>query len=429
MIIPRSLQARNIWLLLAVVILGQTLSLVLIFQLAIRPQAERIGAIMASNVAAISEVMATLGPAAREDMIERINAGGAIKIAKGIEPPELGSGVPTLLELIFIRSFAKELAQDDVVVWQGASHDGLWVNLKLGGEAYWFSYLRPLGWSPSGAILGSFVVAVALALAGGYLVQRRIAEPLRRLSIAVDKMAPDALPPPLSLDGPTELAAVAQSFNNMRSRILDSEQHRSVMLAGISHDLRTPLAKVRLALAMEKGLDAQTENLLARQFDRVDGMLTQFLDFARGAPDVSKRPVDPAKLAYETAELLDIKIEISAHDPVQVDADPQALMRLLTNLIRNAAQHGKPPIQVSIESGKENITIVVRDHGTGVLPTNLEKLTQPFYREDVARGTQGGTGLGLAIVKQIAESHGGDVSFARHQGGGLEVKVRLPTNR
>jgi two-component system, OmpR family, osmolarity sensor histidine kinase EnvZ len=425
--ILKSLQARNIALLLAVVILGQALCLVLIYQLAIRPQAERVGAIMARNVTAMSEAMATLDPAARDKMIERINASGALKIAKGVQPPEVDTGVPTLLELIFIRSFAKELEQKDIIIWQSTSQGGLWVNLKLGGEPYWLSYLRPAGWSPSGAFFWSFIVAVGLALFGGYLVQRRIAQPLQRLSNAVDRLEPNSLPPPLAVDGPTELAAVANSFNNLRTRILDNEKHRSIMLAGISHDLRTPLAKLRLALAMEKSLTPDTEKLVVRQLDRVDVMLAQFLDFARGASGAEEKLAQPAELVREAAELLDVEIDVFEAEPVHVRTDRQALLRLVLNLIRNASQHGAAPINVTIEREDQGIAIAVRDHGKGVAPENLKRLTEPFYREDSARGTQGGTGLGLAIVKQIAESLGGSVTFASPEGGGLLVSVRLPS--
>jgi two-component system, OmpR family, osmolarity sensor histidine kinase EnvZ len=423
--ILKSLQARNIALLLAVVILGQALCLVLIYQLAIRPQAERVGAIMARNVTAMSEAMKTLEPAARDAMIERVNSGGALRIAKGVQPPETDSKSPTLLELIFIRSFAKELEQKDIVIWQGTSEGGLWVNLKLGGEPYWLSYLRPVGWSPTGAFLGSFAVAVSLALFGGFLVQRRIAQPLRKLSDAVDTLEPNSLPAPLAVGGPTELAAVAQSFNNMRARILDSEKHRSMMLAGISHDLRTPLAKLRLALAMEKNIAPETEKLVARQLDRVDGMLAQFLDFARGSPDAPKTIVQLASLVREAAELLDVNVEIIEPETVQLRADAQSLLRLFINLIRNASQHGAPPFHVAIAREGNFVAITFRDHGKGVAADNLKKLSEPFYREDAARGAQGGTGLGLAIVKQIAESHGGTVSFSSAEGGGLQVKVRL----
>ncbi len=422
----KSLRSRNVALLIIVVILGQMLSFALVYRLAIRPQAERVGSIMARNVAAISVTMDSLAADQRTDLIKRINAGGSIRILDGNKQPPQDRGIPTLLERQFVRGFAKEMRGANVIVWRGGEKGQLWAYVRMGGQPYWVSYERPEGWTPNGAIGASFLIAVTLALIGGLFLQRRIANPLRSLADAADAMRQDSRSEQLPTDGPTEIAAVARSFNLMTERMAAQETERNFMLAGLSHDLRTPLAKIRLALALIPQVDAEHEALLVRQLDRMDEMLAQFLDFARGVDAEREQEVDLRQLVAEAAAMLDADIAISGEPIVPALVRPAAMRRAITNMIRNAVVHGAAPIIISLENSPKAISVRVRDSGNGVPGDMLNRLDRPFVRADESRGAAGGTGLGLAIVRHVAESHRGSLHFANVDGGGFCVTLTLP---
>jgi two-component system, OmpR family, osmolarity sensor histidine kinase EnvZ len=422
----RTLRSRNIALLVAVVVAGQILSFVLIWALAIRPQAERVGGIMARNVAAISRTMDRLPPQDRQALIADINRGGAIRILPGDADPPEDRGLPSLLERIFVDSFAREMASDEVVIWRGSQSGQLWVRVPMGGDYWWMSYERPPGWSPNGALLASFAIAVSLALIGGILLQRRIARPLRAVADAADALSMDSSGPDLPTDGPREIATVSQAFNHMRTRLSEQERERAFMLAGISHDLRTPLAKIRLLTAMIPNLDADTEAMLSRQYDQMDQMLAQFLDFARAQQEEALALVEVGTMTREVADGLGIAIEQVGVDRLELRARPIALRRALTNLLRNASLYGCPPIMLELAVRDGHAIIGVRDHGDGVAEDRLDELARPFVRGDDARPSDGGTGLGLAIVRHVAAAHGGSLRISNPIGGGLLVELALP---
>lgn len=420
----KSLHARNVALLVVVVLAGQILSFLLIWALAIRPQAERVGTIMARNIAAISATMDGLPPPERSKLIARINSGGAIQLVQGNVPPPEVAGIPTLLERIFIRSFAREMRRDDVIVWQEHSTGRMWVRVVLGGEPWWVTYQRPHGWSPNGALFASFCITVALALAGGILLQRRVARPLEAFADAADATKAATVPPPLATDGPEEIARVARSFNAMAARLAAQEADRTLMLAGISHDLRTPLAKLRLELALIPGIDPRTEAAMARHFERIDAMLTQFLDFARG---IDGEPAAPVGLV-ELVEQLGFDVEIEGEAGIVIEAPPVALQRAIANLVRNAVLYGKPPIAVRISGDTTMVRIAVEDQGKGIDPDLLARVDQPFVRGDRARPSDGGTGLGLAIARHVAVRLGGSLALENREGGGFVAALLLPVS-
>jgi two-component system osmolarity sensor histidine kinase EnvZ len=422
----KSLRSRNIALLIIVVVLGQLLSFALVYALAIRPQAERVGNIMGRNVAAISIAMDSMSVEQRTGLIKRINAGSSIRILDGNQQPPEDRGIPTLLERLFVRGFAQEMRSADVIIWRGGQKGQLWAYVRLGGQPYWVSYERPKGWTPNGAVGASFLIAVTLALIGGVLLQRRIANPLKSLAHAADAMRRDAKSEPLPTDGPSEIAAVARSFNLMTDRMAAQETERNFMLAGLSHDLRTPLAKIRLALALIPQIEADTEAMLNRQLDRMDEMLAQFLDFARGVDAEPLQQVDLLRLAQKTIRLIDEEIAVSADAEYSISLRPVAVGRAISNLVRNAILHGAQPIAVNIMSNATQVIIEVTDSGPGVPPEMFDSLDQPFVRVDASRGAAGGSGLGLAIVRHVADSHGGTISFGNRDGGGFAASISLP---
>jgi two-component system, OmpR family, osmolarity sensor histidine kinase EnvZ len=421
----KSLRSRNLALLVGIVMAGQLLTILLVWFLAIRPQAERVGEIMARNVTAISMTMDILPPRDREALILRINRDGAIRFLPGTAEPPQDRGIPTRVEAIFMKAFVREMRSRDPILWRGGRDGQMWVQVSLGDQPYWISSERPKGWSPNGAILASFLTAVSLALIAGVFLQRRIAQPLRALANAADSVTPDGIPSPLETKGPTEIAAVARSFNLMGERLSAQEAERTFMLAGISHDLRTPLAKIRLALALEKGVSNETEELLSRQLDGMDAMLGQFLGFARGIDGEPFSDVNLYEVAEAAAQGLDSDVTIIGNGSMSVRGRPIALQRAITNLLRNAFLYGTAPVSVKIEHRHGRTMIAVRDAGKGVPPDKIETLALPFVRGDQSRTSATGTGLGLAIARHIAVEHGGTLTLRNLPCGGFEAALVL----
>jgi two-component system, OmpR family, osmolarity sensor histidine kinase EnvZ len=421
----KSLRSRNIALLILIVVAGQLLSILLLWFLAVRPQAERVGGIMARNVAAISMTMDSLGPLQREALIRRINRDGAIRILPGTSPPPEDRGTPTLVEAVFSKAFIREMRDRDAILWRGGRNGQMWVQAKLGGQPYWISNERPKGWNPNGTIISSFLTAITLALIAGVLLQRHIAKPLQAIADAADAVTPDGIAHPLDTNGPSEIAAVARSFNLMGERLAAQEAERTFMLAGISHDLRTPLAKIRLALALERTISPDTDELLTRQLDRMDTMLGQFLDFARGAEGEPFIEVSLRAVAEAAAQGLEAEIPILNGEDLQVRGRPIALQRAITNLLRNAFLYGAAPVTLVIERRLGRMAIAVRDAGEGVPPETLGSMIRPFVRGDSSRTGATGTGLGLAIARHIAEDHGGSLTLRNLPDGGFEAVLIL----
>jgi two-component system, OmpR family, osmolarity sensor histidine kinase EnvZ len=424
----KSLLARNIALLIITVLLAQLLTALLVGVLLIKPQTERLSQIMARNVAAISETMKVLPAAERGALIERINRGGAVRILAATAPPPQDRGIPTLLETMFVRAFATEMANTGAIVWRGGRSGQLWVRVTLGGAPYWVSYERPVGFTPFSGLALSISIAFVISLIAGILLQRRLGRPLRQLADAADVVGRGDFPDALPEAGPDEIAAVARSFNLMGKRLAAQEQDRAFMLAGISHDLRTPLAKIRLALAVQPTGDPEVEQMLERQLDRMDKMLGQFLDFARGADKEEAVMCDLAAAVRSALALVEVHppISFAAATPVSARLYPLSFERALINLVRNAITYGAAPLKVALSIGHSWVDVSVADNGPGVPDLALAQLDQPFVRIDPARQSDGGTGLGLSIVKRVMAEHGGSLVLRNRTTGGFEAIMRLP---
>lgn len=420
--------ARNIALMAAIVLVSQAMTLLLFVQFILRPQADRIATIMARNIAAVSTTLDDLAPPERAALIERINHHGLIRVRGGSAPPVGTGGRASLIERAVLRALARDLGMSDAVFWRGGGSMPLWVRLKLGGEYYWVSVDAPAGFAPNGSLIASLLTALLLALAAGMVLQRRINRPLVRLARAVD-----AMPDVHALDGmddstPTEIAQLARSFEAMAHRLAAQEADRTMMLAGISHDLKTPLAKIRLALALRGGDGSEEEAIIERQLDRMDQMLGQFLAFGRG---IDAEPVSRIDVAGMLATAIEnvggaAVLHVDTALPLQIAVRPLAFDRVLTNLLRNADLHGRPPVDVAVTTGGGWVVIAVTDCGDGVPPHLLPTLSQPFFRINQARPSDGGVGLGLALAQRFAADHGGMLTLANREGGGFAATLTLP---
>jgi two-component system osmolarity sensor histidine kinase EnvZ len=310
----------------------------------------------------------------------------------------------------------------------------MWVRLPAGEAAYWIGLpLPPRPQSegePTRALFISLAIALALILAA-FLFARHLARPLRDLAAAVDRVGRGETPPPLPESGPSEIAAVNRGFNTMLANLRRIEQDRAVLLAGVSHDLRTPLARLRLGVELAKA-DAPTREGMIADIEEMDRVIGQFLDFARGEHAIAMevRALDeivaPVVERYRKAGR-DVTLVAGHVAPMPVR--PTAIARLVANLVDNALAYGAPPVEVATAVVDGMAVVTVADRGPGIAPADVERLKQPFTRASEARARSdgaAGAGLGLAIVDRIARLHGGRFEILPREGGGTIARVVLP---
>ena len=275
-------------------------------------------------------------------------------------------------------------------------------------------------------MIGSSLVLIAIAA----LFLRNQVKPIERLAYAAENFGKGRTIAEFKPHGATEVRRAATAFIEMRERIDRFVQQRTEMLAGISHDLKTPLTRMRLQLAMMPH-DADAE-AMAGDIADMERMLNEYLEFARGEGGDAAEPADLAVLAAEAvadagrAHDAQSRIALTVAEPLTVAIKRNALKRCLVNLIDNALKYGRR-VQVALQRVGKNIELSVEDDGPGIAEDRREEAFRPFHRLDQGRNLQtGGVGLGLAIARDIARAHGGDVRLEKSALGGLRATIRLP---
>jgi len=213
----------------------------------------------------------------------------------------------------------------------------------------------------------------------------------------------------------------------MSSALDDLERERALMLAGVSHDLRTPLTKLRLGLEMlDNPAEADLIASMVRSIETADAVIDQFIDYARIGHDEAMQAVDlNALVRHAVQAVLDPRLEIALQlgELPEVIVRPVAVERLVTNLLQNAMRHGAPPFIVRTERVGERVRLAVQDSGPGIPEAEIDRLRRPFAQLDTARGGKPGAGLGLAIADRVARLHGGELGLRNRAEGGLEASV------
>ena len=306
----------------------------------------------------------------------------------------------------------------------------LWVGFESGARKLWLVLPAarfeqpPVPW---GLIVTlAAIVGLVLGLSAAFILG--ITRPLRRLNEATAALGAGT-PRPVVPTGPRELRALAETFNHMLEKLDASERERGVMLAGLPHDLRAPLARMKLRVEMLD--DREVQSGFRRDVEDVEHIAEQFVQYLRGLDPASLRRdrVDLADLARERASRYsalgkDVRFAGAARS---VSGDRDALARALDNLIDNALAHGAPPVEIETRSEGAAALLVVRDSGPGIAEADRARALEPFTQLDPSRGTKGNVGLGLAIVQAIAKAHGGRLELATGASGGLEARIFLPS--
>ena len=343
----------------------------------------------------------------------------------------------TELERRMSAEIMARLGPGTVVASRVNDEAGLWVGFQIDGDSYWLLTDR----SRVGALLGGSAWLLWLAmlgmvsLIGAALLARFINRPLRQLSIAAARVrGGDYLQGRLDENARSaEIREVNVGFNRMADQLSKIEQDRAEMLAGISHDLRTPLARLRLETEMSVP-DAEARDHMVADIEQVDTIIDKFLDYAR--PDhVTLQALPLAELADAAAAPFtlrdDMQVQIDIPPELRVMGDDVELSRVLGNLLENARRYGQTPgtgvtrVRIAATVRDQWVTLRVRDHGPGVAPDVLPSLTRPFFRGDSARTAATGAGLGLAIVAKMVQNMGGSLDLSNSPSGGLMAVIRL----
>lgn len=275
-----------------------------------------------------------------------------------------------------------------------------------------------------------------LSIMGGWLFVRQLNRPLKSLEIAAENVGRGNFPEPLVERGTSEIMAVTQAFNHMSKGIKRLEDDRNLLMAGISHDLRTPLTRIRLASEMMQDQDTFLKEGIETDIDDMNNIIDQFIDYIRHD---SKDKAELGDVNILVEEVLNIEtpnnrtITFHPSDCPKIPLRHVAVKRALANLVQNAIRYTSDDIDVftgierSVEHGvgQDYVFVNVSDHGAGIPTADIDRLFQPFTQGDTARGT-GGSGLGLAIIKRVVDKHGGKVKLSNKVSGGLEAKIYLP---
>jgi two-component system osmolarity sensor histidine kinase EnvZ len=310
----------------------------------------------------------------------------------------------------------------------------LFVHMQAGDDGYWVGF--PLPPRPQAEDIPTRIIALATAaivvvLLAAFAFARYLARPLDQLKSAVERVGRGETPRPLPESGTSEIAAVNRGFNAMIANLRQIERDRAVLLAGVSHDLRTPLARLRLGIEMQPSDKSMRDGMVA-DIEEMDRIIDQFLDFARADAAITTEPIDINRelaTCVERYTRAGRDVRLQPGPPALVRIKPTAVSRVASNLIDNGLAYGRPPLEITTQVNDREVVMDVTDRGPGIASDDVERLKQPFTRAGEARAREdgaAGAGLGLAIVDRIARLHGGRFDLLPRIGGGTIARVVLP---
>ncbi|HHJ15839.1 MAG TPA: HAMP domain-containing protein [Gammaproteobacteria bacterium] len=394
-----------------------------------RQGAEDLAALMMLSAQTWIELPAATRPIFERDLLKEYEL--KVGIAEGELPPRINP----LPYLRFLENELESRAGKPVTITT-EEHAGTWycADTHTGGRLIrvCFPHSRLGASPPIAAVLVIIAGAIAILLTSLLLV-RRLIDPLARLSAATSQIKRGEVPAPLPESGPRELVELTRNFNTMGRELGELLENRTTLLAGISHDLRTPLTRMRLALEL---LEPGTENKpllerMQRNMEDMDRLISYTLELARGLESREMEEVDLREFVdgvvgeYRPAEKT---IDWVPGDCCYCTIDPLALRRILTNLIDNAIRYGSPEsVSVQCHCDPEAAVIEVLDRGEGIPAGEIEAVFRPFHRLESSRSRRtGGSGLGLSIARQLADARGWTVDLSPRDGGGTIARVRIP---
>ena len=440
-LLPRTLLVRT-FLLVSLLLFVTVATWSTLFALAERePRARQLAQLTVSVVNLTRAALVSADPVKRRDLLRDLADREGVRLYP-VEPTDVLEALPEKPFFRLMRDAAQaQLGPNTRFASSVNGQQGIWASFSIdeegqstdpaGEDDFWVMLPSeraerdfPWHWLAWGG------ASLALALLVTWLIVSRVTLPLRALAQAAHEVGRGRHPEALAERGSVELQQLAEAFNRMSEDIRHHEAERAEVLAGISHDLRTPLTRLRLEAEMSIA-DTEARDAVSGDIEQMDAIIAQFLDYARGEGNEEIELTDVNALIAQIAATR----QRSAQLPQLMLGDlplarcyPKALHRALGNLIENARKYGGELVEIETRSENEEILIDVRDRGPGIPESETDRLKRPFTRLETARTDASGTGLGLAIVDRIARLHNGKLDLLPRDGGGLVARLRLPAS-
>jgi len=399
------------------------------------PRSEQIAAQVDSIVTITRAALLHSAPMLRRELLLDLATTQGIRIY----PKELTDNMEALPDTELVRlvtaNVRKRLDKRTEFAGEVNGEEGFWVSFYIDDDDYWLmldsdliegaSSIQWIGWAG---------VTLLLSLIGAVFISRLINQPLARLSTAARAIARGKSPPVLPESGPAEIRDANRSFNQMVQDLKQVESDRAVILAGISHDLRTPIARMLLEVEMGS-LSDEAKRGMQSDLAQMESIIAQFLDYARPAEPGTHAKFDLSAVVKQTVQeaqrSTDSELHCAVLDDLYVIGNPVEIARAVSNLIENARRYGKSTssrqaeIEVCARGDEGEVLIEVSDKGVGIPESKIPYLLRPFTRMDSARSQANGAGLGLAIVDRIVQRHRRKLDIKNREGGGLAVRIWL----
>lgn len=429
-ILPRSAFGKTVFLIGFLLLINQLVSYFLVFVYVIQPSLQQINHLIAKQMKVVFIDVGYTDAVLSEQLTRRFQQATGIEVYT--EPQARLHGLD---DAVYYQSFSEQISRElggaaEVRIEQNMSFV-FWVRPPQAPQ-YWvrvpLTGFNETDFKP----LQIYILLIGfLSVAGGWWFARQLNRPLQGLQQAALRVGRGDIPEPLPEVGSSEVIAVTRAFNHMAKGIKQLEKDRALLMAGVSHDLRTPLTRIRLASEMMSEPDSWIRDGIANDIDDMNAIIDQFINYIRHHKEEPLTDEDLNQLVSEqiSAERLqqrDVSTSLAPHLPT-VPLRRVAMKRVLTNLIENAFKYSEGGIEVSTgyEKGSYRVYVQVRDHGPGIPEMQMAQMFEPFTQGDTARGSSG-SGLGLAIIKKIVDMHNGEITLHNHAFGGLVATVYLP---
>jgi two-component system osmolarity sensor histidine kinase EnvZ len=404
------------------------------------PQVQQTADLVVSVVTITKAALTHSAPDLRRELLFELVSNEGIRVlplepTDKVEPPPSNRLMPEIAAQV-----REKLGPDTRFSRRVNDIPGFWISFNIDDDKYWLMLERErLAGMTSVQWLGWASVVGIMSVLGAALISSLVNLPLARLTAAARAIAQGQRPAPLPEKGSQEIIEANRSFNQMVEDLAQLEKDRALILAGISHDLRTPLARMQLEVEMAS-LSADAREGMHSDIAQMDAIIGQFLDYAKPTEAATFMAVDLSGLledtAREAARNPNMRVTTNIEPDVHVQGNAIDLRRVINNVIENARKYAKSPgadyteieigCQVRSTGHGRRAVVTLQDRGPGVPEDQIAQLLKPFTRLDTARGQANGAGLGLAIVERVLSRHNAELTLRNREGGGLLVQLALP---
>lgn len=428
--LPRSAFGKTVFLIGFLLLINQLVSYFLVAVYVIQPTLQQTNHLIAKQIKVVFIDVGSEQQLLSAELTRKFQQATGIDVLSEAQALRQGLGNAIYYQY-FSDEMSRELGGPTEVRIEQDQQFAFWVRPPQAPQ-YWIKIpltgLNETDFSP----LQIYILLIGfLSVAGGWWFARQLNRPLQKLQQAALQVGRGDIPEPLPEEGSTEIIAVTRAFNRMANGIRQLEKDRSLLMAGVSHDLRTPLTRIRLASEMVSDQDSWIRDGIVSDIDDMNAIIDQFIDYIRHHKEETLTEENLNQLVQEQLEadrLQQREITAELVEPLPlVPIRRIAIKRVLSNLIENALKYSEGAVEVrtGYEKNRQRLYVQVRDHGPGIPEDQMARMFEPFTQGDTARGSAG-SGLGLAIIKKIVDMHHGEIRLHNHAFGGLVATVYLP---